>query len=118
MYNPDDYDLTTLSVGDLRKAYAFYRWAALCGAGQAVVDKQLSAATPTTPLEWIAAIKAITVKCERCRGSGVYTWGGTVNGRPIHTGECFRCGGKGWQGVADFRRNYGYDNHAIRAACA
>lgn len=32
-------------------------------------------------------------KCDRCGGTGVYTWGGTINGRPMYAGTCFKCGG-------------------------
>jgi hypothetical protein len=33
--------------------------------------------------------------CQRCGGTGVYTWGGTINGRPVHEGPCFACVGGG-----------------------
>lgn len=52
--------------------------------------------------------------CEKCNGSGVYAWGGTVNGKPVHEGECFRCGGKGKQDAADRKRNHNYDRYGIR----
>ena len=32
-------------------------------------------------------------KCDRCDGTGVYTWGGTLNGRPLYAGTCFKCNG-------------------------
>lgn len=32
-------------------------------------------------------------KCDRCGGTGVYTWGGTINGRPMYAGTCYKCGG-------------------------
>ena len=35
-------------------------------------------------------------KCDRCGGTGVYTWGGTINGRPMYAGTCFKCGGAQW----------------------
>lgn len=53
-------------------------------------------------------------KCERCNGTGIATWGGTINGKPVHSGKCFRCQGKGYQSEADKRRNYGYDNFYMR----
>ena len=114
---PDDLDLSLLTVEELRAVYAFYLRAAVYGAGMVETDRQLTMAGPTTPLEWITAIKAITVDCERC-DNGTYYWGGTVNGVPTHSGECFRCEGKGYQNMSDFRRNRGYDNHAVRRAFA
>lgn len=50
-------------------------------------------------------------KCERCRGTGVYGWGASVNGKMEHSGPCFRCEGKGFQTAEDVRRNDYYDNH-------
>ena len=32
-------------------------------------------------------------KCDRCGGTGVYTWGGTINGHPMYAGTCYKCGG-------------------------
>ena len=115
--NPDDLDLPLLTVGELRKVYSFYRRAAEYGAGVVETDKQLEMAGPTTPIEWIEALKGITVKCTRC-ACGTYYWGGTVNGIPRFSGECFRCDGKGYQTMSDFRRNRGYDKHAISRAFA
>lgn len=45
------------------------------------------------------------VMCDRCcNGSGVYTWGGTINGRPMYAGTCFKCGGAGyvWEIVKEY----------------
>ena len=33
--------------------------------------------------------------CTRCGGSGVYRWGGTINGVSRFSGVCFRCNGSG-----------------------
>ena len=33
--------------------------------------------------------------CNRCFGSGIYTWGGTVNGVAMYSGVCYKCGGSG-----------------------
>lgn len=51
-------------------------------------------------------------KCRRCAGTGQFiTY--MENGVPKGPGgPCFRCGGKGFQTVADRRRNYGHDNYA------
>ena len=53
------------------------------------------------------------VKCDGCRGDGVYYGaGGTVNGKFVgFTGPCFRCGGKGSQTESDRIRNRCYDKH-------
>ena len=56
------------------------------------------------------------VPCDKCRGTGTYYWGAMVNGVMTHSGPCFRCEGQGTQTDGDQRRNYGYDNFAIRAA--
>jgi len=118
VYNPDDLDLNTASVEELRKAYAFYHRAALYGAGQFKVKAHLEWVNPKTPIEWVKAIKSITITCERCKGTGEYSWGGTINGRPVHAGACYRCSGTGRQTMCDFRRNRGYDNHSVRRAFA
>lgn len=49
------------------------------------------------------------VLCDRCcNGSGVYTWGGTINGRPMYAGTCFKCGGAGhvWEIVKEYTPEY------------
>jgi hypothetical protein len=61
-----------------------------------------------------AAAKPENETCERCSGKGSYSWGTVTNGVPAHTGECFRCKGKGFQTPADRRRNRYYDNHVMR----
>lgn len=33
--------------------------------------------------------------CDRCGGSGIYTWGAVINGRPQYAGTCFKCEGRG-----------------------
>ena len=33
--------------------------------------------------------------CDRCGGSGIYTWGAVINGRPQYAGTCFKCEGHG-----------------------
>jgi hypothetical protein len=56
------------------------------------------------------------VKCRRCAGTGQFiTY--VENGVPKGPGGiCFRCNGNGLISEADRRRNYGYDNYAIRVA--
>jgi hypothetical protein len=65
---------------------------------------------------WVAWTQAhdltLTGRCRRCAGTGQFiTY--IENGVPKGPGGiCYRCGGKGWQSVADTRRNYGHDNFA------
>lgn len=35
------------------------------------------------------------VKCDRCGGTGIYTWGAVINGAPQYAGTCFKCEGEG-----------------------
>jgi DnaJ-class molecular chaperone len=51
--------------------------------------------------------------CEKCRGSGIFTWGGTINGQPRFSGQCNSCAGKGHQTLSDIRRNETYNRHKI-----
>lgn len=53
--------------------------------------------------------------CE-CRGSGTYSWGGTVNGVPVKTGPHFACAEKGFQDRTDVIRNITYWNKYARIA--
>lgn len=69
-----------------------------------------------TPEQFIAAAKAMRVRCRRCAGTGRYVTM-VVNNRPTGPGgECFRCEGKGEQDEADARRNWGYDRYAVTRA--
>lgn len=52
-------------------------------------------------------------QCLKCRGSGVYSWGGTVNGKPVHSGTCFSCKGTGHQTGKQIARNHAYNRHKI-----
>ena len=72
----------------------------------------------STESSW-APIKDVpegNVKCDGCRGDGVYYGaGGTVNGHFVgFKGRCFRCQGKGHQTKADVKRNTYYDNRIRR----
>lgn len=51
--------------------------------------------------------------CDGCNGSGIYYGAGRVeNGVFVgFKGQCFRCGGHGWQNDADRRRNACYDRN-------
>ena len=50
----------------------------------------------------------VLVACDRCGGSGIYTWGGTINGRPMYAGTCFKCGGSGkvWEVEKEYTPEY------------
>lgn len=61
--------------------------------------------------EWLAAAKDAETRCAICKGTGRYCWGACVNGVMSKSGPCYRCNSKGTQGQADYRRNFGYDNH-------
>lgn len=51
--------------------------------------------------------------CPKCRGTGTYNWGGTVNGKPVHTGQCFSCRGTGKQDKTQIKRNHTYNRYKI-----
>ena len=55
-----------------------------------------------------------TQTCYKCGGSGEYRWGGSVNGKPVHSGKCFRCDGTGTITAKKERGNRYYDNHVMR----
>jgi len=69
------------------------------------------------PADWIVTIKAVTCKCARCNGSGVYSWGACLNGRMEHSAPCARCNGTGQMDFDDMRRGRAYDKYAIYRAC-
>lgn len=53
-------------------------------------------------------------KCCKCSGSGVYNWGGTINGVPRFTGPCFSCKGTGQQSKKQIRTNNAYNYFKLR----
>jgi hypothetical protein len=59
--------------------------------------------------QWVEAARNARTECDRCHGSGLFCWGAIVNGVPTHQGMCFRCEGRGTQGQADYRRNFGHN---------
>lgn len=71
-----------------------------------------------TPGDWVKVARSATFECDRCGGSGLYHWGACVNGKMSHSGDCYRCQGKGVQDQDDMRRNYGHTMHMIRSAVA
>jgi DnaJ-class molecular chaperone len=53
--------------------------------------------------------------CGKCRGTGTYRWGASVNGKSAHEGTCFSCQGTGKQSAADIKRNHTYNRYKIAA---
>jgi len=52
-------------------------------------------------------------ECGKCRGTGIYRWGTSTNGRTAHEGPCYSCSGTGRQDAADIRRNNTYNRHKV-----
>lgn len=52
-------------------------------------------------------------QCPKCRGTGEYAWGGTVNGKAVHSGKCHSCNGTGRQDRRQIMRNLAYNRHKI-----
>ena len=52
-------------------------------------------------------------RCPKCRGSGLYSWGAIVNGRPSKSGQCHSCGGTGRQTRRDILRNVAYNRYKL-----
>lgn len=52
-------------------------------------------------------------RCGKCRGTGLYRWGATVNGRSSKSGPCFSCQGTGRQSSRQIRRNVAYNRHKV-----
>jgi DnaJ-class molecular chaperone len=51
--------------------------------------------------------------CAKCKGTGVYAWGGTVNGKPVKAGACYSCQGTGHQDRRQIARNEAYNRHKL-----
>lgn len=52
--------------------------------------------------------------CEKCKGSGVYAWGASINGKMQNTGKCFSCSGTGKQDKKQIKRNVGYNYFKLK----
>lgn len=68
-------------------------------------------------LYMLGGAKVVTARAEfscDCGGSGIYYWGGSVNGRPARSGTHFACAGKGYQDRSDTIRNSTYWNKYAR----
>ena len=109
--------LDALSIDTLRGLFRSYRKVMRYAMSLEDIERALEAVAPVTPAEWVDAMRKVTCECERCRGTGTYSWGACINGKMEHSGMCYRCGGKGLLNNMDARRCYGYDNYAIVAAC-
>lgn len=100
-----------------REACLYFATKADYLAALAVAAKQVRPDGGTlTPAEWVDAIEWIVLPCDRCRRTGDYCWGGTINGRPVHKATCYHCGGAGRQTIDDVHRNRVHLFHYIRAA--
>lgn len=54
-------------------------------------------------------------QCNKCRGTGIYSWGAVVNGVPSKSGPCHSCRGKGHQTASDIAKNTVYNVHKVNA---
>ena len=52
-------------------------------------------------------------RCVKCRGTGVYSWGASVNGKMTNSGSCFSCKGTGRQSRRQIACNHTYNRHKI-----
>ncbi len=69
----------------------------------------------TTSMYDLAVPAAAPGTCPKCRGTGRYSWGATINGNPAHSGTCFSCRGTGRQDIGQIRRNVAYNRFKIAA---
>jgi DnaJ-class molecular chaperone len=56
--------------------------------------------------------------CEKCKGSGVYAWGASINGKMQFSGSCHSCRGTGQQSNRQIMINRTYNRHKIAAICS
>jgi len=56
--------------------------------------------------------------CCKCKGTGTYGWGASVNGKMTHSGTCYSCLGTGKQTVKDIKRNNTYNKHKVAWICS
>lgn len=52
-------------------------------------------------------------ECCKCKGTGTYQWGASVNGQMQKGGTCYSCAGTGEQTKRDIRRNHTYNRYKI-----
>lgn len=53
-------------------------------------------------------------ECVKCRGTGRYGWGASINGQMQFSGPCHSCGGKGYQTASDIKRDEAYNRHKVK----
>lgn len=51
--------------------------------------------------------------CAKCKGTGMYCWGASVNGKFANQGTCYSCEGTGRQDANKIVRNHVYNKHKI-----
>ena len=73
----------------------------------AEVKKQLWKArrqSPKTPADWLRAALCVSTECDKCRGTGQYSWGPIINGKQAKSGPCPQCGADGRMSASARRR--------------
>lgn len=111
-------DYAALGMDTLRAVFAELRDIAYYTMGKDCADDAIKARCPVTPIDWVMSARWVECKCKRCKGSGTYHWGASINGKMSHSAPCARCGGKGHMTFDDMRRGRAYDRHAIARACS
>ncbi len=114
---------STATIGELRASFRRMRDAGRFVFGMAwdrAVEATLAARglnfDTADPTDWVRAAEATTLPCEKCHATGTYSWGGTINGKPVHTGHCYQCGGSGTQNIDDMFRNRSHTLHYVNRA--
>ncbi len=114
-------EYTKLDIETQRAIYVALRDIVRYTAGKDKTDGMICAGyhanEEESPIEWLLAVKRAECDCERCKGTGTYYWGASVNGKMSCSAPCARCGGDGRMTFDDMRRGKAYDNHAIIRAC-
>jgi DnaJ-class molecular chaperone len=55
--------------------------------------------------------------CCKCRGTGTYRWGASINGKSQFEGTCHSCRGTGQQSGRQIKINETYNRHKIAMIC-
>ena len=58
-----------------------------------------------------AVVNSKPGRCEKCRGTGTFGWGASVNGKMTHSGTCYSCRGTGKQDATQIARNACYNRN-------